>query len=330
VGIYPLHTVIDGTEVLFATTGNVATHPDFTGKGYFSELFDRIMSELDTLDADAARLGGARQRYARYGFEPCGTLYKFSINEKNRKYCQKEPTGIEFRPVDKGDIKELAYIDGLSKKSMMYVKRSPDFGYRHVFLNLCSKHARPYIAVKNGEFVGYLSAYADNQFIGRSVDGRHLAEIRAESPELLLDMAFAWQERCGTEIDVPVAPFMTEELKIFSAVAQNMTTVIPSHFKFRKFEHTADALMRVKSRTVDMPEGEFAIEIADYGRLCFYNRNGISGCEKTNVAPIVTLNKNDAERLIFGPHSPEAVCDLPWIARAFLPLPLTWNTNDYT
>jgi hypothetical protein len=79
-----------------------------------------------------------------------------------------------------------------------------------------------------------------------------------------------------------------------------------------------------------MPEGEFAIEISDYGRLCFYNRGGMAGCEKTNVSPLVTLNKIEAQRLIFGPHMPEAVCDLPWIARAFLPLPLTWNTNDYT
>ena len=330
VGIYPLPAVIDGTEVLFATTGNVATHPDFTGRGYFTELFTRIMSELDVIDADAARLGGARQRYARFGFEPCGTLHKFMINERNRKALQKEPTEIEFKAVDEDSIKELAYINGLSQKSLMYVKRSSDHGYRNVFLNLCSKHARPYIAIKNGKFVGYLSAYADNQYIGRSVNGRHIAEIRAESPEIFRDMAFAWQERCGANVDVPIAPFMKKELKLFSSIAQSMTTTTPSHFKFRRFELVADALMRVKVKTVDIPEGEVAIEIADYGRICLYNRGGYAGCEKTNIVPIVTLSKSDAQRLLFGPHSPEAVCDLPWIAHTLLPLPLTWNTNDYT
>ncbi len=330
VGIYPLPAVIDGTEVLFATTGNVATHPDFTGRGYFTELFTRIMSELDVIDADAARLGGARQRYARFGYEPCGTLHKFMINERTRKSLQKEPTGIAFKAVDEDSIKELEYINELSQKSLMYVKRTCDNGYRNVFLNLCSKHARPYVAMKNGEFVGYLSAYADNQFVGRSTNGRNLAEMRAESPEIFRDMAFAWQERCGMNVDVPIAPFMTEELKIFSSIAQSMTTVTPSHFKFRKFERVADALMRVESKTVDLPEGEFAIEISDYGRICLYNKGGRAGCEKTNIEPLITLNRNDAQRLLFGPHSPEAVCDLPWIARAFLPLPLTWNTNDYT
>ena len=123
---------------------------------------------------------------------------------------------------------------------------------------------------------------------------------------------------------------MTEELRILSRVAESHTMGSPSHFRFRKFENAADALMRVKAKTVDIPEGEFALEIADYGKICFYNRGGKAGCEKTNVATNVTLNKNDAERLIFGTLPTEAICDLPWIAKAFLPLPLTWNTNDYT
>ena len=105
-------------------TGNVATHPKFTGKGYFTELFTRIMSELDVIDADAARLGGARQRYARFGYEPCGTLHKFMINERTRKSLQKEPTDIAFKAVDEDSIKELEYINELLQKSLMYVKRT--------------------------------------------------------------------------------------------------------------------------------------------------------------------------------------------------------------
>ena len=330
VGIYPLPAVIGDTDVLFATTGNVATHPDFAGKGYFTALFTRAMEELDVLDVDASRLGGARQRYARFGYEPCGTLCKFTVSERNRKAIQKEPSAIEFKPLDQSSTAELSYIHELSQKSLMYVKRSSDHGYRNVFLNLSSKHSRPYIAQKDGKPVGYLSAYADNQFIGVSTNGRHIAELRAKSPELFRDIVFAWQERCGLEVDVGIAPFMTEELKIFSSIAQIMTSAVPSSFRFRKFEPTADALMRVKAQTVDMPEGELVVEIADYGKICLYNRGGIAGCERTEVAPLVTLSRNDAQRLLFGPYSPEAVCDLPWIARAFLPLPLTWNTNDYT
>ena len=64
------------------------------------------------------------------------------------------------------------------------------------------------------------------------------------------------------------------------ADAQSMTTVTPSHFKFRKFERVADALMRVESKTVDLPEGEFAIEISDYGRICLYTKADVQDAKK--------------------------------------------------
>ena len=330
VGIYPLPAVIDGTDVLFATTGNVATHPSYEGRGYFTKLFTEIMRELDTIDADAARLGGARQRYGRFGFEPGGALHKFTITETNYKKCYAKDPDVTFRQVNLGDTCELKFINELSKKSLMYIKRSSEDNYRDVFLALSSKHARPYIAERCGEPIGYLTAYGDNQFVGFSDYGCHIAEIRAHSPEDFYSISMCWQAAVGKPIEVPVSPFMKEELRIISKVAESHYMLSPSHFKFRKFENAADALMRVKAKTVDMPEGELILEIADYGKICLYNKGGRAGCEKTSAPSLITLNKNDAARLLFGIHAPEAVCDLPYIARAFLPLPLTWNTNDYT
>ena len=82
VGVYPLQTVIDGEKILFATTGNVATHPEYEGRGYFNALFCEAMKELESMNADAARLGGARQRYERFGYESCGASYLFNFNAK--------------------------------------------------------------------------------------------------------------------------------------------------------------------------------------------------------------------------------------------------------
>ena len=66
VGVYPLPANIAGEKLLFATMGNVATHPFDTGKGYMSELLDAAMKQLSDMNADGARLGGMRQRYARW------------------------------------------------------------------------------------------------------------------------------------------------------------------------------------------------------------------------------------------------------------------------
>ena len=45
VGIYPLHLNILGKELLFATTGNVATLPVYEGRGYFTKLFSIAMED---------------------------------------------------------------------------------------------------------------------------------------------------------------------------------------------------------------------------------------------------------------------------------------------
>ena len=57
VGIYPLPLVIGGEKFLFCTTGNVATLPQYEGKGYFSRLFPLAIEEAKRQGATAARLG---------------------------------------------------------------------------------------------------------------------------------------------------------------------------------------------------------------------------------------------------------------------------------
>ena len=42
-GVYPLPVVIDGERFLFSTTGNVATHHRFEGRGYAHKLLNAAM-----------------------------------------------------------------------------------------------------------------------------------------------------------------------------------------------------------------------------------------------------------------------------------------------
>ena len=83
-GCYPLPLRIGDTSLLFATTGNEATLPEYEGRGYFTAIFTEIMKELELMGADGARLGGARQRYARFGYEPAGSSYQVIFNQNNR------------------------------------------------------------------------------------------------------------------------------------------------------------------------------------------------------------------------------------------------------
>ena len=157
VGIYPLPAVIGGEKLLFCTTGNVATLPQYEGKGYFSKIFPLAIEEARKQGAVSARLGGARQRYGRYGFEPCGPAYEFRITDHNAKYTR-AAEGITLEEIKREDEKTLAYCNELMKKKIFYVERSTEEGYRDVYLELCSKEAKPFLVKRNGAPIGYISA----------------------------------------------------------------------------------------------------------------------------------------------------------------------------
>ena len=321
VGMYPMSVNILGEHLTFATTGNVATLPEYEGRGYFSKLFPLIMEECDKRGIDAARLGGGRQRYGRYGFEACGTLYHFSISAHNVKhYFKKAGDGVEFTEITPEDTNALMVCHELVSSRPFYVERSPLCNLRDVYLSLCSKEGKPYLATKGGEPIGYLSVYKDEVKIH---------ELGAYTVEDFGAIIAAWQARLGKNISIPVAPYQTEELRLLAQCADMTSLDIPSHFRISNWVHLCGALMKLKASMESLPDFEFSLEIEDYGTITLYSRHGDAGCEWSNRGGDILLDRRSAARLLFGPMPSSLVADVPLAARAWLPLPMTWATNDY-
>ena len=329
VGIYPLPVRIGDQSFLFATTGNVATLPQYEGRGYFNTLFSMAMEELTAMGADAARLGGARQRYGRFGFEAAGTAYKFTFNANNRiKYYRDAGQDITFVPIHREDTEVLAYCQQLSRKAAIYVERSEEEGYRDLYLALCSKHAAPYLALRNGTPIGYLAAKADNQFVGQSVNGRHILELRTETDADHIAVVCAWQRHTGAEITLSLPPHMPIPLQTLCAGAESISVTSPSRFKIINFAGITDALMKLKARQGMIP-GEAVITVTGYGNLRLFADGTTAGCELTSLPGNVTLDPLTATRLLFGSLGPETACIGHPLLSAWLPLPLSWDTLDY-
>ena len=328
-GIYPLSVKIGDASLQFATTGNVATLMGYEGRGYFSATFVKIMEELSNLGIDAARLGGARQRYARYGYEPAGSVYRISFSADNRKkyFCDRGKD-VEFLRITAESEDALKYASDLSRKSKIFVERSTENGYRDVFLALSTKHSVPYLAMRGGVPIGYLSAYANRQFVGYSEWGPNVSEIRANSSSDFIDIVCSYQRKVNASILFSLPPYMTEELSAFARCAESISIASPSHFKIINYAALADALMKIKDRST-MLEGEEVIEIEDYGRLRFYNKGGECGCEVCNAPARLKLDRLSATRVLFGHLPPFEVMKGSPVLASWLPLPLTWDTLDY-
>ena len=321
VGIYPLDLRVGDVTLRFATTGNVATLPEYAGRGYFTRLFSLAMEEAEKEGYDALRLGGQKQRYERFGFEDLGVIYSAQISGKNRAaVAEGRYAGITFLPLREDDLLSLRYIRALTAKAPCFVERYESEGERDMYRVLHSKYSEAYTVMRDGAPIGYLSA---------SDGGACVTELRTEREEDFLSAILAWQKNTGVTVTLTLAPWMKAELRDVSSVAEIVTANTPSKFKFLHIERVADAFLKLKHALSPLPHGVFRPEIKDYGVLKLAVDGEGARCERVeNEAADVSLDIKTAAKVLFGALPASAFACIPGVAQAFLPLPLSWNFLD--
>lgn len=321
VGVYPLPLVIDGEHFMLYTTGNVATLPEYEGKGYFTTLFKMAMQEISDLHADGARLGGARQRYGRYGFEGGGLLYRFGVSLENVRATAPDSDGITFEKIERQDIDKLRFCHELMTKKDVYVERSAEYDFRDMYLALTTKANTPYLVLRQGEPIGYVCL---NEAMSE------VSEFAFSSAKDLYDSVSALQKTSGNRaVFVSIPPYMTEEVKYFSERADNVDLLTPSRFKFLNYEGIASALLRLKAKKTKLAHFDYKINVKGYGTVRLYSNDSGVGCERADGGFDVSLTDSEVIRLLYSYTPSELIADLPAELKAALPLPLSWATLDY-
>ena len=317
-GVYPLPMVIDGERFLFSTTGNVATHYRYEGRGYAHKLLNRAMEELKDIGADASRLGGFRQRYNRFGFEMAGTAYNMSVEANNVKWTK--TAAVRFEPIARTDGDTIAKVQKLQAQAPFYADRGDAEGFYRV---MTAWEGKPFAAYdEQDQFMGCLCV---------SPDSRIAAEIIARDAEATEAIVVQWLAQGRTPVlNVTLPPWNLEAVRRISRFCQNLNLGTPSQFKIINWQGIANALCRIQSRLVKLPDGSFTLGILDGPTLRFTAEGGVARCEAVEGAvPDLTLDSLAATRFLFGPQAPWTVAPLPGpMAAALLPLPLTWCGQD--
>ncbi len=323
VGIYPFCVSVCGRELLFATVGNMATLPEYEGRGYMSALYTRASEELKALGVIAARLGGNRQRYNRFGYESCGSHYCFTLNDSCRRVgMAKDAPVLRFQPVSPTDEKVLSCIDRLHSDRPMHVLRRKEDGLPGLYKTLTIWKNVPMLALgEDGSGVGFFVV---------SPDGRTVSDVCGEDDAMLQHILYRWQEQLGDEITFWLPPW-DGSLSHFLGCNSGMTVASPSHFKILNYEKLADALMKLQRQCYPhLPDGQLVAGIEGYGNIRLYARGENAGCEKTEEKADIILDHLSAERFLFGPVGPRIWLPGNAFAACWLPLPLSWNTLDRT
>ena len=318
VGVYPLPTKVLDRKINFCTVGNVATHPDYEGRGYMNILLNRAMEIVKEEKYDICRLGGDRARYLRFGFELCGGNYSYYITPKNTKKSLLGDYGQNTRAVEifSNDEKSLTFAREVYHQNKVSVLRNDnDVMYRV----MTAWKNTPYLVTKNDEPIGYFAL---------SSDKKEVSEAYAVNKEAYLDTVVAISKYLNDDFSIALPQHDIDLIREMDKCAEYMSIQIPSNFNVVNFEKVIDAYIKLKASYTCLAQGSVAISIKDYGKIKIFANENDCGCVKFDGECDFELSKPDATRFIFGMHPSVSVIGPNLFAEANFPLPLSWNTQN--
>lgn len=318
VGVYPLPTKVLDKEINFCTVGNVATHPDYEGRGYMNILLNRAMEIVKEEKYDICRLGGDRARYLRFGFELCGGNYSYYITPKNTKKSLLGDYGqnTSVTEILSNDENSLAFAREVYHQNKVSVLRNDnDVMYRV----MTAWKNTPYLVTKNDEPIGYFTL---------AYDKKEVSEAYAINKESYLDTVVAISNYLNDDFSIALPQHDIDLIREINKCAEYMSIQIPSNFNVVSFERVVDAYIKLKASYTCLVMGSVAISIKDYGKIKIFANENDCGCVKFDGECDIELSKPDATRFIFGMHPPVSVTQPNLFAKANFPLPLSWNTQN--
>ena len=120
-GLYPMAAVADRSEVKFGGIGDVATHPEYQGKGYMGKLMRYSVEKMKKRKIPLSILWGDTQRYRQYGWETSGRKIIFHLSKHSVKEIK---AGKEFILRGGSGKEDLDRIIEIHENEPLRIKRS--------------------------------------------------------------------------------------------------------------------------------------------------------------------------------------------------------------
>ncbi len=312
VGLFYTDVVAGGEKLRCGGIGNVGVSIDSRSKGYMIECMNMALDDMKASKADFGLLGGQRQRYGYFGFEPAGIQYDFSVNLSNLRHCfGNSQNELEVRELTADDKEVLAQIDEIIRKEPFCVVHPPE----QMYDILCSWRNKSYAAFKDGVLKGFFT---------RNFEGG-LADFKAADVESIPQLILAIFETVqSNDVSFSVASYDTDAIDYFTKIAEGLSLRHSECYTIINFANTTRALLKVKAATQPLADGVLRLLIHGFAgdehiEICVTNGN--ITVEATENAPDLELDHFQAIRLLFSLSSAKRR-NLTTGAAQWFPLPL--------
>lgn len=319
VGLYYDTVIAGGEKLRCGGIGNVAVGMDSRSKGYMIDCMNMAVEDMIESGADFGFLGGQRQRYAYFGFEPGGSRYDFSLNTSNIRHCfgKEAKSGLEIKKLTADDRELLKQIDDIYKSEPYFVVHKSE----KMFDILCSWRSVPYAALKDGELKGLLILNYEG---GLAV----FKDIDAQSLDSLILAAFELTE--AKSIEIGVAPYDKFAIKRLLEIAEGCLIRRSNCYTVLNYRNMVKALMQVKAANDRLANGSLTLLIKGFAgdeKFKIRVNGGDISVIESKGKPDFELDHGQAMRFLFSHLSSERD-KLTNAAAQWFPLPLNTVSFD--
>lgn len=319
VGLYYDGAVAAGRKLKAAGIGNVAVTRDCRGKGYMIDCLNRAIEDIKASGADYSVLGGDRQRYGYFGYEPAGLSYNFTIDKRGLSHLIGKDAAPKYavRKVEANDTDTLAKINALYEKLPFHFIRETN----RQFDILCSWNAAPYAVFDGDEFKGY--------FVAQKSGG--VQEIRpADVKDMYELIMLAMQVTEKDSISFSVAAYDVGICDFMSQVFGGCGTYHSEMISIMNYKNFTEAFLAVKAGRTPLCNGSVVMLIhGDNGDEKFELsvKDGDVSAVYTDKQPDIELEHREAIRLIAAQYS-AGRSSLPAFAQSWFPVDFHCYSQD--
>lgn len=302
--------------------GMVSVHPYARSKGYMKELMSYVIEEVKAQGCQYIFLGGQRQRYEYFGFEPSGVQLEFTVTDINLRHSLKELDAARVKLVS---LKE----DGLAGKaySLYEAQKNRVLRKEEEFYDiLCSWQGEPKGVLLDSEFIGYLCLRKDGG----------IAELVLEHSDYYPCVLKALFAHTGKEShNFAVSPLEKDKINILGQIAEGFHIGTCENYRILDWKGVLQAFLEAKADVFLLAEGSLTLAIED-NILDITVKENRPGVQITEKEPDLTFTALEATAMLFsyagefrltqygeGLNAGKRSCIKSWF-----PLPLTVSSND--
>ncbi len=309
VAVLPYDLTIAGQTLRVGYLGSVSVHRLSRGAGHMKKLMQMQIDKAKAEGVDMILLGGQRQRYGYFGFQPVGGLYSYSVTHANVRHALDDVDASAFT------FEKLAQGAGSDYAFALY-QQQPVCGARPAesFAEIaCSFNSQGWLIKQNGANAGYLIA-------SREQNGIH--EIVLEDPSLVPAVLKAWMAAYSVRnLHVSAAPYNKALNRTLAAFAEGYSIGQADYMLCLNYANTIRSWMTLKNAVEPLAEGCVRLGIEEEV-LELKVSGGTVSVQKTDAAADVSLTAAEADQLLFAYnrfYAPEVDCTIP---ADWFPLPL--------